>query len=47
MDKIFGEFLLQVIKVVFYVVILFLAVKLGTNMAKKKNLKENENASKE
>ena len=47
MDKILGEFVLQVIKAVFYVFIFILAVNLGTNMAKKKNLKENDNASKE
>ncbi len=39
-----GEFLKQIILVVFYIVVLVLAVKLGISFAKKKNLKnEKEN----
>ena len=37
-----AEFLKQIILVLFYVVLIVLAVRLGINMAKKKNLK-NEN----
>lgn len=41
MEKIFGEFLLQIIKVVFFIVVIVCAVKLGIFMAKNKKAKEN------
>ena len=40
MDKIFGEFVLQVIRLVFFLAVIVCAVKLGIYMAKKKNIKE-------
>lgn len=39
MQNIFGEFILQVIKVVFYIAIIVVAVKLGIYMAKNKKAK--------
>ena len=36
--RIFGEFLKQIILVIFYLALIVLAVKLGVSMAKKKNL---------
>lgn len=37
-----GEFIKQIILVVFYIVVLIFAVKLGISFAKKKNLKNEE-----
>lgn len=37
------EFIKQVILVLFYLAIIILAVRLGISMAKKKNLKNNDN----
>ena len=36
MDKVFGEFLVQIVKVVFFIAVIVLAVKLGIYMAKNK-----------
>jgi hypothetical protein len=47
MDKILAEFLLQTVKVVFFIVVLILAVRLGINMAKNKNTKNTNNKSEE
>ena len=41
MDKIFGEFMLQVIRLVFFIAVIVCAVKLGIFMAKNKKAKEN------
>ena len=40
-----GEFIKQIILVVFYIAVLVLAVKLGISFAKKKNLKNAEKES--
>lgn len=37
------EFLKQIILVLFYLAIIIVAVRLGISMAKKKNLKNNDN----
>ena len=41
MEKIFGEFLVQIIKVVFFIAVIVCAVKLGIFMAKNKKAKKN------
>ena len=41
MERIFGEFLVQIIKVVFFIAVIVCAVKLGIYMAKNKKSKEN------
>ncbi len=41
MEFVFGEALKQIILVIFYIIIIMIAVKLGIYMAKKKNEKLN------
>lgn len=40
--EILSEFFVQIVKVVFFIAIIVLAVKLGAHMRKNKNLKDNE-----
>ena len=42
MEKVFGNFLQQVILAVFYVAVIVVAVKLGIAKAKKKNLDDSK-----
>ena len=44
MNKIIGEFLVQIAKVVFFIVVIVLAVKLGIYMAKNKKIKDGNNS---
>lgn len=44
MDKIFGEFILQIVKVIFFIAVLIIAVRLGIKMAKNKNAKTTNNS---
>ncbi len=44
MDKVFGEFLVQIVKVVFFIAVIVLAVKLGIYMAKNKKIKDENNS---
>ena len=42
MQNIFGEFFVQIVRVVFFIVVIVAAVKLGIYMAKNKKVKENK-----
>lgn len=45
MNAILGEFARQIILVIFYVILIIVAVRLGIMFAKKKNAKENSSTS--
>lgn len=42
MQNIFGEFFVQIVRVIFFIAVIVAAVKLGIYMAKNKKVKENK-----